>query len=125
MAAVILKIGNADLSDITEQDGVQINTAPVFGDSFVNVKGQTVRKLLGVSVNISADFELVPQDTAARIVSACSAEKVTIEYLTPLADSAEFERPSVTAVPSFEDSSGVMYWSLSVNASCPLKGDGL
>lgn len=125
MAAIILKIGNVDLSDVTEQEGVQIRSSPVFGEEFTNVKGIRRRKILGEQIDISASFDSLSEETAKKIAAVCNADSVTVDYLDPNAASADFERPSVIAAPEFEDSEGNLYWRLSISMTCPLKGNGL
>ena len=126
MAATILKIGDADLSMITEQEGVRIRTSPVFGESFTSVTGKTISNILGVSIDISASFNHVPEDIAAQIVAACKNDKVTVSYKDPNPTSAEFERPTYESVPDFAASEDERYWNISVSMSCPLKsGSGL
>lgn len=126
MAATILKIGDADLSMITEQEGVRIRTSPVFGESFTSVTGKTISNILGVSIDISASFNHVPEDIAAQIVAACKNDKVTVSYKDPNPTTAEFERPTYESVPDFAASEDERYWNISVSMSCPLKsGSGL
>ncbi|MCI7767858.1 MAG: hypothetical protein MSJ26_07785 [Oscillospiraceae bacterium] len=125
MAVTILKIGGVDLSMITEQEGVQIRTSPVYDDEFTSVVGKKQRKVLGESVDISASFNHVPEDIAAQIVSACRNDSVTVEYKDPIVTSAVFDRPEYVSVPDFAASEDERYWNISVSMSCPLKGDGL
>ena len=125
MAAVILKIGNVDLSMITEQEGVRIRTAPVVGAEFTSITGKKHKKVLGESVDISADFNHVPEDMAAKIVSALKSDNVTVEYKDPLVQTAVFDRPTYDSVPDFAASEDERYWNISVSMVCPLKGDGL
>lgn len=126
MAATILKIGDADLSMITEQEGVRIRTSPVFGENFTSVTGKTISNILGVSIDISASFNHVPEDIAAQITAACKNDKVTVSYKDPNPTSAEFERPTYESVPDFAASEDERYWNISVSMSCPLKsGSGL
>lgn len=125
MAAVILKIGSVDLSMITEQEGVQIRSSPVYDDEFTSVTGKKRRRLLGESVDISATFNHVPEDIAAQIVYVCKNDSVTVEYKDPIVSSAVFFRPEYVSVPDFAASEDERYWNISVSMSCPLKGDGL
>ena len=125
MTAVILKIGSVDLSMITEQEGVRIHTSPVYDDEFTSVMGKKRRKVLGESVDISANFNHVPEDMAAKIVSALRNDTVTVKYKDPTVQTAVFERPDFESVPDFAASEDERYWNISVSMSCPLKGDGL
>lgn len=125
MAAVILKIGSVDLSMITEQEGVRIHTAPVYDDEFTSVTGKKRKRVLGESVDISADFNHVPEDKAAKIVNALRNDTVTVEYKDPTVQTAVFDRPDFESVPDFAASEDERYWNISVSMSCPLKGDGL
>ena len=125
MTAVILKIGSVDLSMITEQEGVRIHTSPVYEDEFTSVMGKKRRKVLGESVDISANFNHVPEDMAAKIVSALRNDTVTVEYKDPTVQTAVFDRPDFESVPDFAASEDERYWNISVSMSCPLKGDGL
>lgn len=125
MAATILKIGGVDLSMITEQEGVRIHNSPVYRDEFTNVKGKKRQKVIGESVDISADFNHVPEDTAIRIVNALKNDTVEVEYKDPTVQTAAFDRPTFESVPDFAASEDERYWNISVSMVCPLKGDGL
>lgn len=125
MAAVILKIGSVDLSMIAEQEGVRIHTAPVYGEKFTNVLGKERKKLIGESIDISAEFGNVPEELAKKIVSACENDNIPVEFKNPNTVTAIFDRPSVDAVPSFAASEDERYWNISLSMVCPLKGDGL
>ena len=125
MAATILKIGGVDLSMITEQEGVRIHTSPVYGAEFTSVTGKKRKKVLGESVDITADFNHLPEDKAAQIVSALRNDTVTVEYKDPTVQTAVFDRPEYESVPDFAASENERYWNISVSMSCPLKGDGL
>ena len=125
MAATILKIGSVDLSMITEQEGVRIHTSPVYDDEFTNVMGKKRRRVLGESVDISADFNHVPEDMAAKIVNALRNDNVVVEYKDPTVQTAVFDRPEFESVPDFAASEDERYWNISVSMVCPLKGDGL
>ena len=125
MAATILKIGSVDLSMITEQEGVRIHTSPVYGAEFTSVTGKKRKKVLGESVDISADFNHLPEDKAAQIVSALRNDKVAVEYKDPTVQTAVFDRPEFESVPDFAASENERYWNISVSMTCPLKGDGL
>ena len=128
MSAVILKIGNVDLSGITKQEGVRIRSSPVFGAEFTNVKGVKRRQVIGEWIDLSADFDLLPEATAAAVVAACSADTVTVQYKNPNNTVTVFERPSVESVPVFaesEEDDANSYWNLSLSMTRPLKGDGL
>ena len=80
MSAIILKIGSVDLSDITEQEGVDISTSPVFGAEFTSVTGKKRTKVLGESVSISASFNHLHEEKAAAIVNACKNDTVRLLY---------------------------------------------
>ena len=125
MAATILKIGSVDLSMITEQEGVRIHTSPVYGAEFTSVTGKKRKKVLGESVDITADFNHLPEDKAAQIVSALRNDKVAVEYKDPTVQTAVFDRPEFESVPDFAASENERYWNISVSMTCPLKGDGL
>lgn len=125
MAAVILKIGGVDLSMITEQEGVSIHTSPVYGAEFTSVTGKKYKKVLGESVDISADFNHVPEDKAVQIVNALKNDNVVAEYKDPTVQTAVFDRPTFVSVPDFAASENERYWNISVSMVCPLKGDGL
>ena len=125
MSAIILKIGSVDLSDITEQEGVDISTSPVYGAEFTSITGKKRKKLLGESVSISASFNNLPEDKAAAIVNACKNDTVTVEYKDPTVQTAVFDRPEFESVPDFAASENERYWNISVSMVCPLKGDGL
>lgn len=125
MAAVILKIGGVDLSMITEQEGVRIHTAPVYGAEFTSITGKKHKKALGESVDISADFNHVPEDKAVQIVNALKNDNVVAEYKDPTVQTAVFDRPTFVSVPDFAASEDERYWNISVSMVCPLKGDGL
>ena len=125
MAATILKIGSVDLSMITEQEGVRIHTSPVYGAEFTSVTGKKRKKVLGESVDITADFNHLPEDKAAQIVSALRNDKVAVEYKDPTVQTAVFDRPEFESVPDFAASEDERYWNISVSMTCPLKGDGL
>lgn len=125
MAATILKIGGVDLSMITEQEGVRIHTSPVYGAEFTSVTGKKRKKALGESVDIIADFNHLPEDKAAQIVSALRNDKVAVEYKDPTVQTAVFDRPEFESVPDFAASENERYWNISVSMTCPLKGDGL
>ena len=125
MAAVILKIGGVDLSMITEQEGVRIHTSPVYDDEFTSVAGKKRKRVLGESVDISADFNHVHEDMAAKIVNALKNDNVVVEYKDPTVQTAVFDRPEFESVPDFAASENERYWNISVSMTCPLKGDGL
>ena len=125
MSAIILKIGSVDLSDITEQEGVDINTSPVYGAEFKSITGKKRKKVLGESVSISASFNNLPEDKAAAIVNACKNDTVTVTYKDPTDQTAVFDRPNIRSVPDFAASKDERYWNISVDMVCPLKGDGL
>ena len=125
MAAVILKIGGVDLSMITEQEGVRIHTSPVYDDEFTSVAGKKRKRVLGESVDISADFNHVHEDMAAKIVNALKNDNVVVEYKDPTIQTAVFDRPEYESVPDFAASEDERYWNISVSMVCPLKGDGL
>ena len=125
MTAVILKIGSVDLSMITEQEGVRIHTSPVYDDEFTSVTGKKRQRVLGESVDISADFNHVPEDMAAKIVSALRNDTVTVKYKDPTVQTAVFDRPEFESVPDFAASEDERYWNISISMTCPLKGDGL
>lgn len=125
MAATILRIGSVDLSMITEQEGVRIHTAPVYGAEFTSITGKKHKKVLGESVDITADFSHVPEDRAAKIVNALRNDTVTVEYKDPTVQTAVFDRPEFESVPDFAASENERYWNISVSMVCPLKGDGL
>ena len=124
MSDVILKIGSVDMSEDVICEAVDINTAPVWSDSFTAVNGEEKKKCLGVSVDLSANFQVLDNDKAAALVSACNSEKVSVTYKCPSEVVTVFDRPSLRIVPVFND--GVTdYWNISVSMSCPLKGSGL
>ena len=125
MSAIILKIGSVDLSDITEQEGVDINTSPVYGAEFKSITGKKQKKVLGESVSISASFNNLPEDKAAAIVNACKNDTVTVTYKDPTDQTAVFDHPNIRSVPDFAASKDECYWNISVDMTCPLKGDGL
>ena len=125
MVAVILKIGGVDLSMITEQEGVRIHTSPVYDDEFTSVAGKKRKRVLGESVDISADFNHVHEDMAAKIVNALKNDNVVVEYKDPTVQTAVFDRPEFESVPDFAASENERYWNISVSMVCPLKGDGL
>ena len=125
MSAIILKIGSVDLSDITEQEGVDISTSPVYGAEFTSITGKKWKKVLGESVSISASFNNLPEDKAAAIVNACKNDTVTVTYKDPTDQTAVFDRPNIRSVPDFAASEDERYWNISVDMTCPLKGDGL
>lgn len=125
MSAVILKIGNADLSMITEQEGVRIRSSPVFSDEFTNVKGVKRRKVLGVQVDLSAELTMVPEAVASAVVTACNADAVSVSYKNPNAVTTVFERPEIEIIPVFAESDDNSYWNISISMTCPLTGSGL
>ena len=125
MAATILSIGGVDLSMITEQEGVRIHTAPVYGAEFTSITGKKHKKVLGESVDITADFNHVPEDMAAKIVNALRNDTVAVGYKDPTVQTAVFDRPEFESVPDFAASENKRYWNISVSMVCPLKGDGL
>ena len=125
MVAVILKIGGVDLSMITEQEGVRIHTSPVYDDEFTSVAGKKRKRVLGESVDISADLNHVHEDMAAKIVNALKNDNVVVEYKDPTVQTAVFDRPEFESVPDFAASEDERYWNISVSMVCPLKGDGL
>lgn len=125
MAATILSIGGVDLSMITEQEGVRIHNAPVYGAEFTSITGKKRKKVLGESVDISADFNHVPEDMAAKIVNALKNDNVVVKYKDPTVQTAVFDRPEFESVPDFAASENERYWNISVSMVCPLKGDGL
>ena len=125
MAATILRIGSVDLSMITEQEGVDINTSPVYGAEFTSITGKKRKKLLGESVSISASFNHLPEDKAAAIVNACKNDTVAVTYKDPTDQTAVFDHPNIRSVPDFAASEDERYWNISVDMTCPLKGDGL
>ena len=125
MAATILRIGSVDLSMITEQEGVDINTSPVYGAEFTSITGKKRKKLLGESVSISASFNHLPEDKAAAIVNACKNDTVAVTYKDPTDQTAVFDHPNIRSVPDFAASENERYWNISVDMTCPLKGDGL
>ena len=125
MAATILRIGSVDLSMITEQEGVDINTSPVYGAEFKSITGKKRKKVLGESVSISASFNNLPEDKAAAIVNACKNDTVAVTYKDPTDQTAVFDHPNIRSVPDFAASKDERYWNISVDMTCPLKGDGL
>ena len=125
MAATILKIGGVDLSMITEQEGVRIHTSPVYDDEFTSVAGKKRKRVLGESVDISADFNHVHEDMAKKIVDALRNDNVIVKYMDPTEQTAVFDRPDFESVPDFAASKDERYWNISVSMVCPLKGDGL
>ena len=66
MNDTILKIGNVDMSEHVICEAVDISTAPVYSDSFTAVNGKERKKCLGVSVSLSADFQVCLYLTTAR-----------------------------------------------------------
>ena len=122
---VILQIGQVDLTDVAICGKVSINTAAVYApQSFTNCLGKTRKTYLGDSVHIRASFEDLPKSKAQAIQGACANPSVNITFLNPGATTAAFERPSVAATISYGDEENE-YWDITVEADCPLLGDGL
>ena len=120
----ILAVGSADMTEFVECEAVSIEKSPVWSEEFTAVNGVQRKKCLGVSVSISADFKILTKEKLAELVSACGSDKVSVAYAAPNAETAEFDRPTYSISPVFED--GITsYWNVSVSMSCPLKGDGL
>ena len=86
---------------------------------------RTITVYLGESVDISADFNHVHEDMAAKIVNALKNDNVVVEYKDPTVQTAVFDRPEFESVPDFAASEDERYWNISVSMVCPLKGDGL
>ena len=84
MNDTILKIGNVDMSEHVICEAVDISTAPVYSDSFTAVNGKERKKCLGVSVSLSADFQVLSDTVAAALVTACNADEVTVKYKCPM-----------------------------------------
>ena len=123
--AILLKIGDVDLSGYTLQGKVNVNKSPVYaGQSFTNVKGVVRKKFLGWKLDISAAFGDLPKDVVARIMTACEND-VSITFLDPNETTATFERPSVSSAVEWESDEDTQFWSVSLSATCPLLGDGL
>ena len=124
-SSVILSIGNVDLTNVALCGKVTISTAAVYApQSFRNVLGQEKKTYLGDSVHIRAAFEDLPKATVQSIQSACADDTVEITFLNPDTETADFERPSVTATISYGDEEHE-FWDITIEADCPLLGDGL
>lgn len=123
--AILLKIGDVDLSGYTLQGQVKVNRTPVYANqSFTNVKGVVRKRFLGWKIDISATFGDLPQAVVAQIMTACKSD-VSITYLDPNETTATFERPSVSSAVEWESDEDTQFWSVSLSATCPLLGDGL
>lgn len=123
--AIILKIGDVDLSGYTLQGQVKVNRTPVYSDqSFKNVKGVVRKRFLGWKFDLSADFGDLPKDVVSQIMTACEND-VSITFLDPNETTATFERPSVSSAVEWESDEDTQFWSVSLSATCPLLGDGL
>lgn len=123
--AVILKIGDVDLSGYALQGKVKVKKEPVYdGNQFTNVYGQTVKTYLGDKISLNASFENLPASVAAKIQTACSGN-VEITYLNPNETSVSFERPSTEAAVAWEEDEDTQYWSINIAADCPLLSGGL
>ena len=104
---------------------MDISTSPVYGAEFTSITGKKRKKVLGESVSISASFNNLPEDKAAAIVNACKNDTVTVTYKDPTDQTAVFDYPNIRSVPDFAASKDERYWNISVDMTCPLKGDGL
>lgn len=124
MNDVILKIGSVDMTENAECEAVSISTEAVYTNAFTAVTGEEKKTRLGDKVSISASFNILTEDKAKAVVTACNADKVTVDYADPFPCSAVFDRPSVTSVPVFFDGE-ISYWNISLSMVCPLKGNGL
>lgn len=123
--AILLKIGDVDLSGYTLQGQVKVNKSPVYaGQSFTNVKGVVRKRFLGWKLDLSASFGNLPRDVVAQIMTACESD-VSITFLDPNETTATFERPSVSSAVEWESDEDTQFWSISLSATCPLLGDGL
>ena len=122
---LIIQIGSVDLTDVALCGKVTIDTSAVYAaQTFTNMLGETKKTYLGDRVHIKASFEDLPKTKALAIQGACASETVTISFLNPGVTSASFERPTVSMTISRGDAENE-YWDISIDAVCPLMGDGL
>lgn len=93
----ILIIGGIDVSDYVEV-GYTVNTEPIYEDvSFVNVLKNTVQKLVGTKVSLSATISGLSAELATSVCKACNIDNLNVTYAAPVKVSATFKRPSVSS----------------------------
>lgn len=81
-----------------------INASPIISDNtFTDVSGNKVVKILGYDTKISCTLEKVPHEFAARIASALKKEQFELTYTTPIKTTNIFRCTRYEATPKSSD----------------------
>lgn len=93
----ILVIGGIDVSDYV-LTGYTVNTEPVYEDvAFKNTLKNTVQKLVGTKVSLSATISGLPAELAASVCKVCNTDNLSVTYATPVKYTNTFKRPSISS----------------------------
>lgn len=129
-------IGGVDVQKYTTE--YSCDCPPVFSDNeFRSANGEQVHKKLGDNVVINIRLEEVPTNVSLELASALEADRVLVDYTSPIPKRAEFYKTSYRADcddadpdnKDFEATDGIL-WNISltlqsVAAAASDSGDGL
>lgn len=126
MNDTLLKIAGNDVTKYICTGGLKVDESAVYDSnvSFTAMSGKERRKMIGLSVSISAVLTDVPTAAARSLISACNTDEIDVTYASPLMRSGKFGHPDISTDISYEEDSDRYYTvSLSLTCSCiPLEG---
>lgn len=126
MNDTLLKIAGNDVTKYICTGGLKVDESAVYDSnvSFTAMSGKERRKMIGISVSLSATLTDVSTSAARSIISACDSDEIDVEYASPFMRSGKFGRPDISTDISYEEDNDRYYTiGLSLVCSCiPLEG---
>ena len=114
---MIFTIGNFDAVPYVVQDNFTVSCSPQFdtSNSSVALDGTTFgERYLGDIISIRAELQEVPTEKAVFLSETLSQASFAVIYSVPVAKTATFKKPEVSAVCIFQDKT-TEYWNYSIS----------
>ena len=114
---MIFTIGGFDAVPYVVQDNFTVSCSPQFdtSNSFVALDGTTFgERYMGDIISIRAELQEISTGQAGILSGILNQANFTVQYSDPVAKTATFKKPEVSAVCLFE-ADGTEYWNYSIS----------
>ena len=114
---MIFTIGGFDAVPYVVQDNFTVSCSPQFdtSNSFTALDGTACgERYMGDIISIKAELQEISTEKAAILSEIFSQASFTVNYSDPVAKTATFKKPEVSAVCIFEGN-GTEYWNYSIS----------
>ena len=114
---MIFTIGNFDAVPYVVQDNFTVSCSPQFdtSNSFTALDGTVCgERYMGDIIHIKAELQEISTEQAAILSGILNQASFVVQYSDPVAKTATFKKPEVSAVCIFEGN-GTEYWNYSIS----------